>query len=306
MTNQIFKYNEQCFGGTETMARGFIEKILPEMKNIHKYKCVIMPGYFPDLKTWGVDGQETILWLHNALASLNVEVKKILTNQLIKNSIKYIICVSQYHKNIVAKELDFPLEKIIVISNASVPIEPKIDKFKNIDKVKLIHASSPERGMQLLLDAMPLVKEDFELNIFNDFYPDASSIFYFNKKALNDSRINFYGKTPQKIVHKFFADSHIHVYPSTYPESFCITQIEALSSGCFSIYSNLGGLPEAAMGNGTMITELTPEKVAQEIDGAIVMLKTNGYDYTKQIEDFNNNFTWDIAKKNWLEFDKLI
>ncbi len=306
MNHPIFKYNDQYFGGTENMARGFIEKILPEMKNIQKYKCVILPGYYPDMSTWGLDGQETIVWLHNALSSLGGNAKGILSNPLIKKSIKYIICVSQYHKITIAKELDFPLDKIVVIPNASNPIEPTLNKFNNIKKPKLIHASSPERGMSLLLKSIPFVQEDFELNIFNDFYPNMPSFVKVDPKIFDDARVNFYGKTPQKIVHKFFADSHIHVYPSTLAETFCISQIEALSSGCFSIYSNLGGLPETAMGNGVMITELTPQSVAEEITKAIINIKTNGYDYSKQIKDFEDNFTWEVVKKIWLDFDKSI
>jgi hypothetical protein len=36
------------------------------------------------------------------------------------------------------------------------------------------------------------------------------------------------------------------------------------------------------------------------------MIKENGYDYTKQVSDMRNNFTWDIAKQNWLAFDATI
>jgi glycosyltransferase involved in cell wall biosynthesis len=306
MTEKIFGYNEGFFGGTETMVRGFLEKILPDMKNIQKYHCVVIPGQLPNLSTWGVDGKQTILWIHNTISQFSPELKGLLTNKLINNSIKYIVTVSQYAKNQISKELNFDLNRIIVIPNAINLIIPQKNKFKDINKVKIIHASTAERGMGVLLDAIPFIEEDFELNIFNDFYPDINGLY--NRNSVNDSRVNFYGKTPRKTVYKFFADSHIHAYPSTYPETSCLTQMEALSAGCYTVHTDLGALSETSLGNGIMIpfSELTPEKYAEELTKAIKIIKEKEHDYTKQIEDIKNNFTWDIAKQNWLALDKII
>jgi glycosyltransferase involved in cell wall biosynthesis len=150
------------------------------------------------------------------------------------------------------------------------------------------------------------MKENFELNIFNEFYPDIPHNF--NQVAVNDPRVNFWGKTPRKMVYKFMEESHIHAYPSTYPETSCLTQIEALSAGCYAVYSDLGALPETSMGHGVMIpsNELTPKRYAEELDKAIRMVKTHGYDHTEQVKDMHNNFSWNKAKQNWLAFDATI
>lgn len=307
MTNHpIFNFSDAYFGGTETMARGFLSKILPDMKNIQKYKCVILPGHFPDLTTWGADGQKSILWIHNIISQFHQSVGRILENNLIKNSIEYYVAVSEYEKKTISKEANIPLNKIKVIPNAIDLVEPTPNKFDNIDKVKIIHASSKERGMRVLLDAIPLIEEDFELNIFNDFYPDLPHDF--NLDAVNDPRVNFYGKTPRKTLYKFFADAHMHVYPSIVPETSCLTQMEALSAGCYAVYSDLGALPETSSGHGTMIPieQLTPAMLAIKISQAIRSIKENGYDYTEQVQHIKDNFTWDKAKQNWLAFDETI
>jgi glycosyltransferase involved in cell wall biosynthesis len=185
-------------------------------------------------------------------------------------------------------------------------LTPKPHKFEDVQKVKIIHASSQYRGMELLLNAIPFMKENFELNIFNEFYPDIPHNF--NQVAVNDPRVNFWGKTPRKMVYKFMEESHIHAYPSTYPETSCLTQIEALSAGCYAVYSDLGALPETSMGHGVMIpsNELTPKRYAEELDKAIRMVKTHGYDHTEQVKDMHNNFSWNKAKQNWLAFDATI
>jgi len=306
MKHPVFQYNEAFFGGTETMARGFIKNILPDMTNIHKYTNVIIPGHLPDLQTMGIDGSRYIFWLHNNVSQFIGPVGRLLNNNLVRKATERVIAVSEYEKKVLAKELDMDLSMIYVIPNAIELATPNPDKFKKIDKVKLIHASTAERGMDILLKAVPLIEEDFELNIFNDFYPDLPHNYSLD--GVNDSRVNFYGKTPRKTLYKFFADAHIHAYPSTYPETSCLTQMEAMSAGCYTVHTDLGALPETSLGYGIMIPshELTPERYAEELTKAIRMIKEQGYDYTQQVEDIKNNFTWDKAKQNWLAFDATI
>jgi len=306
MSHPTFDYHKEYFGGTETMARGFVENILPEMKNITKYSCIIIPGKFPEVRDMGLDGSKYIFWIHNNINQFVSFVGDVLNNNLVRKATERIVAVSEYEKGVIAKELNLDPNKIYVIPNAIIPVTPNPNKFKKIDKVKLIHASSKDRGLKVLMDAVPLITEDFELNVFNDFYPDLPHDF--NLEGVNDPRVNFYGKTPRKTLYKFFADAHIHAYPSTYPETSCLTQMEALSAGCYTVHTDLGALPETSLGYGKMIPfdELTPEKYAEELTKAIKLIKENGYDYTKQVEDIHNNFTWDIAKKNWLAFDATI
>ena len=306
MSYPIFKHDENMFGGTETMARGFMKYVLPDMKNIHKYSNVIIPGHVPDTRTLGIDGSKYIFWIHNNISQFNEQVGNILNNSLVRKATERIIAVSEYEKRVIAGELNIDLNKVYVIPNAIHPVTPTEDKFNNIDKVKIIHASSKDRGLRVLLNALPLIEEDFELNVFNDFYPDLPHNY--NLDAVNDPRVNFYGKTPRKTLYKFFADAHIHAYPSTYPETSCLTQMEALSAGCYTVHTDLGALPETSLGYGAMIPyhELTPERYAEELTKAIRMIKEQGYDYTQQVEDIKNNFTWDKAKQNWLAFDATI
>ena len=306
MSYPIFKHDENMFGGTETMARGFMKYVLPDMKNIHKYSNIIIPGHVPDTRTLGIDGSKYIFWIHNNISQFNEQVGNILNNSLVRKATERIIAVSEYEKWVIAGELNIDSNKVYVIPNAIHPVTPTENKFNNIDKVKIIHASSKDRGLRVLLNALPLIEEDFELNIFNDFYPDLPHNY--SLEGVNDPRVNFYGKTPRKTLYKFFADAHIHAYPSTYPETSCLTQMEAMSAGCYTVHTDLGALPETSLGHGAMIPshELTPERYAEELTKAIKMIKEQGYDYTQQVEDIKNNFTWDKAKQNWLAFDATI
>ena len=84
--------------------------------------------------------------------------------------------------------------------------------------------------------------------------------------------------------------------------------MEALSAGCYTVHTDLGALPETSMGHGLMIPfeSLSPELYAIKLSQAIRDVKQNGYDYTKQVRDIRDNFTWEKAKENWLAFDAIL
>jgi glycosyltransferase involved in cell wall biosynthesis len=298
---QIFSENTSAFGGTEYMVRNFRDKVLPFVPELQNYLCLVLPGAGPNIEIATLKNIKIILWLHNNFSQFGKDLINDFRKEEVKNNIKYIIAVSEYQKQFVAKEIDFDLDKIIVVPNAIDPVVPLPHKFEDVNKPRLIHASSADRGMEVLLRSLKYIDADFELNIFNNFNPDTWNA---NPRLISDKRINFYGKTPKKTVMKYFANSHIHAYPSTFPETSCLTQMEALSAGCFSVYSDLGALPETSLGYGTMIPieELTPERYAQELTKAINDIKTNGFDYKKQSKEISETYSWDIAKQNWINF----
>ena len=293
--------NPKAFGGTEYMVKNFRDKVLPYVPQLENYLCLVLPGIGVGINIATLKNVKVILWIHNTFSQFGNKILEEFKDENVKNNIKYIIAVSEYQKQVIAKEIEFDLNKIIVIPNAIDPVIPTSHKFEDVGKPKLIHASSSDRGMEILLRSLRHIEADFELNIFNDFYPDLSNI---NPRLISDKRINFYGKTPKKTVMKYFASSHIHAYPSTFPETSCLTQMEALSAGCFSVYTDLGALPETSLGYGTMIPieELTPERYAQELTKAINEIKTKGFDYNKQSKEISEKYSWNVAKQNWINF----
>jgi len=301
----FFNYNSQYFGGTEYMAKGFHKDIAPYIPKLKEYICLIIPGFGFPIDLIKDMNKEIIVWIHNTLAQFQSEVKELFYDKDIADKIKYIVCVSEYHKQVLLSELpESYSNKIIVIPNAIDPINPEPNKFNNVDKVKIIHASSPDRGMVQLLSSLAYVDEDFELNIYNNFYPEIEQRLH--PLLLNDPRVNFYGKTPRKIVYKAFASSHIHAYLSTYPETSCLTQMEALSAGCLSVHTDLGALSETSMGYGHMVPAgIRPSEYAKHLSEAIKKVKS-GFDSGDQIPTINAAFSWEAAKQNWIKFSERL
>jgi glycosyltransferase involved in cell wall biosynthesis len=309
--SDIFGYQKNFFGGTEKAAMWFKKNVFPECPKFSNYRCILIPGLFPENILSLFDGRENILWLQLFPYQIEGIPKDIFYNAFFEKTVRHVIVPSHYHKKNMIEQSIFPEEKIIVIENAIEKNDYDIKKFENVEKIKIIHASNPERGLQVLLKSIKNIEEDFELNIFNDFYPDLIENSEF-KKLFEDPRINFFGKTPNKTVLKFFSEAHIHAYPSTYEETSCLTQIEALSSGCYCVYSNIGALPETSKNYGkccdfssfdeqTMIHNFT-----EGLQKAIEIIKNKKFDPHYQVEDVFLKHSPSSIKNKWLKFHEKI
>lgn len=306
----MFNKNPNAYGGTEYMVDNFLEKIAPDMPKLQDYLCVVMPGQM-DASALEDNGVPIIIWLHNTLIQFNRDAIELFDNPIFSAKLKYLVVVSEYHKQETLRQCNVDPDKVIVIQNAIAGIEYNKDKFNSPDKVKLIHASSADRGMEVLLRATELIDQDFELNIYNDFYPDRSEVNPKFKQIFDDPRITFYGKTPRKTVLKSFGESHIHAYPTIYEETSCLTQIESLTSNCLAVYSDIGVLEETSLGYGMMVNisknedgQIDVEQYIKEyatlLDSAITKIKSNEFDPGDQAKTVYDFYSWERAKERWL------
>jgi glycosyltransferase involved in cell wall biosynthesis len=288
------------FGGTEYMARGITEKILPKVPKFNDYLCIVSPGLLPSLDREYYLDKQIVVWIHNMMNQLQEWVIETLNDPEVAKNIKFIIAVSEYHKQSLIREFtNVPADRFVVIPNAFEPVNFDPQKFVDVQKVKLIHASSSFRGMEVLLGSLKDVEEDFELNIFNDFYPDTTGHQYAG--LVDDPRVNFWGKTPRKIVSKFMSEAHIHAYPSIWEETFCLVQAEAMSAGLLCVYSDLGALPETSLGYGDMIPyiELSDFYYAELLTNAIRKIKNGEHDPMEQSKAIREKFSWDQVLEHW-------
>jgi glycosyltransferase involved in cell wall biosynthesis len=300
-----FKYNSQAFGGTEYMGRGFQKYIVKDMPKLDNYLCLIAPGDTPSFEEIYASEKPIIFWMHNTSYQFGDSEKRFLSDYRFTSKLKYLIVISEFQKKETINETAIPEEKIYVIPNAIEPLTYYPNKFKNVEKVKLIHTSSPDRGFDILINSLPLIKEDFSLEIYNRFNPDEFPDVKF------DPRVRFYGFTPKAIVREAYELGHIHAYPSTYPETFCISQAEAMSAGMLCLTSDLGALPEVSNGLTEMYSlPKDPQEhvvlFADLLTKAINKVKSANFDPTAQIEYVNKAYSWDAIKDKWLEFQKLL
>jgi glycosyltransferase involved in cell wall biosynthesis len=308
-TKILFPYSKQFFGGTEYMAKNVLEKVVFDLPNFNNYDCFVVPG---NVELNANSPKDRILWIHNYPYEFGPDQTKILIDWMHEEKTKFIILVSEKQKEVFVKEFGVSEEKIHVIPNAIELSTPNLKKFdsKTID---IVHTSSPDRGMTLLLKSLKYIKEDFVLRIFNNFDPN----LYDDKNILdmcNDKRIIFYGKTPKQTVLRYLENSHIHAYPSLHPETFCLSQAEAMSAGLLNVYSKIGhsAVGEITKDHGIEAQlnykdeEEDAKIFAKSLSEAIKKIKNKEFDPTDQINYINNTYSWDVAIKNWKEFHNII
>jgi glycosyltransferase involved in cell wall biosynthesis len=301
-----FNYNKNAFGGTEYMGRGWESLISADVPKFKDYLSIIIPGVVPDIDKLINSPIPVIIWMHNTPIQFGEDEIKILNDPKLINNIKYVIVPSKEHKRLTLSQIPaMPEDKIVVIPNAINPLKYNPNKFNNVGKVRLINTSSPDRGLDILLNAMSLIEEDFELDIFSRFNPAEFPSY------IPDPRINFYGFSFKNTVLKHYESAHIHAYPSTYPETFCISQAEAMSAGLLCVTSDIGALPEISGGH-TVIYHYDNDPVkhtqifAEEISKAIQKIKRGEWNPEAQIEYTNKTYSWERVKQDWVNLHNIL
>ena len=313
----IFNFHHHTIGGTEYQGRMFHEKILPNSPNFQNYLCMILPGKNLDNHSVERFDGEIIFWAHCLPSQFGPEVTEFFwSGGEITDKIKYVIVPSEYAKDKFNKETGFPKEKLYVIPNGIEPLKYNPDKFKNVKKVKITHTSGPNRGMMILLNSLQYIDQDFQLDIFNDFYPE----MYLDNEVMHDDRITFYGRTPRKTMYRYLEDSHLQAYPPIFLETFCIAMAEAMSAGLLPVYTNVGSLPEVIKGHGLYLDDVDnkfikdgvfqgddyAEEYAKILSQGIDQILSGKWDPREQIEYINSNYGWDTVASKWKDFHDIL
>jgi glycosyltransferase involved in cell wall biosynthesis len=126
------------------------------------------------------------------------------------------------------------------------------------------------KGVDVALQALKRLRNrgtDVWLTICGDG-PERNALE--REAARNDiaERVRFEGWTdPHELVHRY-RSAELLLLPSTY-ESFGITALEAIASGCPVVASNTGGLPEAVGECGLLAPPDDPVALAEAIERAL-------------------------------------
>jgi glycosyltransferase involved in cell wall biosynthesis len=125
------------------------------------------------------------------------------------------------------------------------------------DGALLAYASAPYRGLDLVIDAFPLVRRrvpEARLAVFAG--PPAGDAGLATDPML--SRLSgmegvvHVGSLPQRELAGRLKEAAVLMYPNTFAETSCVTVIEALAAGCRVVTSNLGALPETSAPFGVL------------------------------------------------------
>lgn len=134
---------------------------------------------------------------------------------------------------------------------------------------RLAYTSTPFRGLDVLLLAFPLVRmrhPEANLLVHSSLSvyqvprdEDAYGDLYARCHAMLG--VEYRGSIPQPELAHVLKDVRYLVYPSTFPETFCTSVLEAMAAGCIAIVGELGALPETTLGMAELVEPSTDQEV---------------------------------------------
>lgn len=230
-------------GGTEIQARRVFSEF-PDL--VDKFNWVLS---YPKIDL--DPNKPSLLWMHETPFDQGIQ-QQFQKPDYWKQYTK-IIFVSYWQQQMFHILYGVPYENSIVIQNSIDPIlvseKPKIDKN---NPIKLIYASSPNRGLDILLNVVESEEFkdiDFELSVYSSFklYNRKSNDIQFENlfdRCKKHEKIKYYGTRSNEEIKEAMSNSHIMTYPNSYAETSCITAMEAMSGGCLIVCPKYGALPE--------------------------------------------------------------
>lgn len=211
-----------------------------------------------------------ILWAHHAFDQpLFLDFDHYIVN--------HIVSPSQWNKEQFIKYHNVPEEKITVIPNGV----SDIFSYSNKKEKTMIYTSIPYKGLEVLSKIIPLIHKkhpDTKFKIFSsmslyDISDDPYEEIYEKLKSLPN--VEYSAAVDREKLVSAYQESAFFIHPNIWEETFCVSMVEAMKSGCYPIITNIGALEEVAgPGNAAVVP----------IDG---ISTTKGYQVT---EYFINNF----------------
>ncbi len=244
-----------------------------------------------------------------------------------RNLHDYFIFLSHWQKNRFIKKFNISLERSHTFPHCVSPAfldNTSFDEVKEISSrmkkypITLAYVSTPNRGLELLLDIFPMIRAEFpecRLKIFSsmkvyqlDHSEDPYRELYHRFESLPG--VEYIGSIPQHQLASELKSVHILCYPNTFPETGCIAVMEAMASGCHVITSDLGALPETTAGFATLIPVTSDWRTySREFSNSVIQIISQIIDkddrnqlipkLKDQIYYINENHNWIIRAEEW-------
>ena len=298
-------FNES-FGGSENQLR-LLLKYLPD--NCFKDINLILNNANHDL----IEKEKiNILWMHHFV---NQKEAHNLGSKDFVDKLDWIVFNSNWNFEKYVYQFKIPESKSIVIRNA---IE-KIDyEQKAKDKINLIYHTTPWRGLTHLLKIFKKLNlKNVELNICS------STIIYGKKfdqvlgknykdlfeECKNTKNVNYFGFKNNENIINLLKKMHIFSYPSIWPETSCISAIEAMAAGCEVVTTNLGALYETCSPFGTFVNfDRNLENLEKKYEKTLLSSIKNFWSNENQkklrlqSESINSTYSWEVRSLEWKNF----
>jgi glycosyltransferase involved in cell wall biosynthesis len=188
---------------------------------------------------------------------------------------------------------------------------------------RFFYSSSPDRGLDTLLELFPRIRERLpqaELHIFYGFENwdralglrvDPASEAWRDRirAAMQQPGVFFHGRIGQEELAREMMRSDIWFYPTRFEETYCITALEAQMAGAVCVASDLGALRTTVADRGVLLPgdAYTEEYRRGAVDTVITLLldRERRDALAGRGREWAAQQTWDAVAADWQEkFDE--
>jgi len=230
-----------------------------------------------------------------------------------------LVFVSHWQQQAYINHFNIPWSKTVVLQNAieSVTIEPREQK-----PVKIIYHTTPHRGLNILVPVVEklaeVFKNDIHLDVYSSFslygWPERDKQFEpLFEKIRAHPNMTYHGTVSNEKVRVALAKAHIFAYPSIWPETSCLSLMEAMSAACICIHPNFAALPETAA-NWTYMYQFHEDNSSHArtfynmLQDAIVYTLSDSYKEDVKLKGQKSYadlfYSWELRKLQWEIFLK--
>ena len=257
-------------------------------------------------------GKINILWMHHFV---NQKEAQNLNSKDFVDKLDWIVFNSNWNFEKYVYQFKIPENKSIVIRNA---IETINFEKKPKDKINLIYHTTPWRGLELLLKVFQnLNLKNVELNVCSStliYGKKFDDVMGKNYKKLfdeykNTQNVNYHSFIDNKKIIELLKKMHIFSYPSIWPETSCISAIEALSAGCEVVTTNLGALYETCSPFSKLVGfDRNLDNLEKKYEKALkysienFWSKENQKKLNLQYEIMKSTYSWNVRAVEWENF----
>lgn len=258
---------------------------------------VLWAWRMPSLADYDIKARKFIVDVHDVMAPESFSPERL-------KRIDHVFVKTEYHKSLFP---NIPDEKFVVIGNG-IDLT-RFDEVVEKEPARIIYTSTQNRGLETILDWWPDIKKAVpkaELHVFygwNTFYefnkdnPERMAWMKSMQEKMAQDGITDHGRQDQVTLAKEMLKSSVWLYPTTFPEIFCITLIEMMAAKVYPITSGFAALGELQC-SGVQIPVENKEKYIAELVNAIENPDLLEKDIEKGV-DYVKSCSWELVTNKW-------
>lgn len=231
-----------------------------------------------------------------------------------------IFCLSNWHKEFFLSTYPFVSKDSIIVTKNGLDLK-RFQQEPKKEGNRLIYSSSPDRGLERLLQLLPDIKKrvvDAKLHVYYGFEnwkrsaemfkntAELEKIAFFERLLEENQKkglLEYHGRVGQQELADAFLASKVWAYPTWFTETNCVTAMEAQAAGCVPVSTLLAALPETVSHGFLLRPPNTSEEYGKAFVNRVCKLLISDEErlkYAKAGREYTLlNHGWDRVAESW-------